>query len=130
MDSTTETVGVRYFVDDVSAAVEFYRRLGFEVAFQPGAGFAVLVRGALRLMLNQVDAPGGATQPMPDGRRPEPGGWNRLQLTVPDLAETVAELREGDVGFRGDVVHGRGGDQVLLDDPSGNPVELFQPHAA
>lgn len=127
MTTTAETAGVRYFVDDVPAAVEFYRRLGFEVTFQPGAGFAVLVRGALRLMLNQRDAPGGATQPSADGRRPESGGWNRLQLTVTDLADALAEVRAAGAAVRTELVHGHGGDQVVLDDPSGNPVELFQP---
>jgi catechol 2,3-dioxygenase-like lactoylglutathione lyase family enzyme len=119
---------VRYIVDDADAAVAFYRDgLGFEVLRRPGPGFAVLTRGPLRLLLSEPKGPGGAAQAMPDGRRPEPGGWNRIQLEVTDLAEDVEALRAAGATLRNEIVHGRGGDQVLVEDPSGNPVELFQP---
>jgi catechol 2,3-dioxygenase-like lactoylglutathione lyase family enzyme len=119
---------VRYIVDDADAAVAFYtERLGFEVQSRPGPGFAMLTRGPLRLLLSEPRGPGGAAQAMPDGRRPEPGGWNRIQLEVDDLAAEVESLRQPGAGFRGDIVQGRGGAQALLEDPSGNPVELFQP---
>jgi catechol 2,3-dioxygenase-like lactoylglutathione lyase family enzyme len=121
-------VRVRYIVDDVDAAGAFYReRLGFHEEARPGPGFAVLARGPLRLLLSTPTGPGGAAQPTTDGRRPEPGGWNRIQLTVDDLAAEVARLRGAGVRFRSEVVHGRGGDQILLEDPAGNPVELFEP---
>jgi catechol 2,3-dioxygenase-like lactoylglutathione lyase family enzyme len=121
-------VSVRYIVDDADAAVDFYRDgLGFEVAMRPGPGFAVLTRGSLRLLLSEPTGPGGAAQAMPDGRRPEPGGWNRIQLEVADLEHEVETLRGTGARFRNEIVHGRGGDQVLVEDPSGNPVELFQP---
>lgn len=120
------TVSVRYIADDVDAAVDFYvERLGFNVEMRPGPGFAMLSRGELRLLLNQPGA-GGAGQPMPDGRRPEPGGWNRIQIEVSDLEREVEALREAGASFRGDIVTGRGGSQILVDDPAGNPVELFQ----
>lgn len=121
------TVSVRYITDDVDAAVAFYvERLGFTVEMGPGPGFAMLTRGELRLLLNQPGA-GGAGQPMPDGRRPEPGGWNRIQLEVADLEREVAALRAAGASFRNEIVTGRGGSQALLDDPAGNPIELFQP---
>jgi catechol 2,3-dioxygenase-like lactoylglutathione lyase family enzyme len=121
-------VSVRYIVDDVDAAIGFYTDLlGFEVAMHPGPGFAALDRGDLRLLLNTASGPGGAAQPMPDGRTPEPGGWNRIQLEVEDIDAVLAPLRAGGAGFRNDVVVGRGGKQILLDDPSGNPIELFEP---
>jgi catechol 2,3-dioxygenase-like lactoylglutathione lyase family enzyme len=120
-------VSVRYLTDDVDAAVDFYiERLGFKVEMQPGPGFAVLSRGNLRLLLNRPGA-GGAGQPTPDGRRPQPGGWNRIQIEVSDLEREVEALREAGASFRNDIVTGRGGNQTLLDDPSGNPIELFQP---
>ena len=123
-------VSVRYITEDVEAAVAFYvERLGFDVQMQPGPGFAVLSRGDLRLLLNRPGA-GGAGQPMPDGRRPEPGGWNRIQIEVSDLEREVGALREAGASFRGDIVAGRGGSQILLEDPAGNPVELFQPAGA
>lgn len=123
------TVGVRYIVDDVDEAVAFYTgRLGFEVAFRPGPGFASLSRGALRLLLSAATGPGGAARPMPDGRVPQPGGWNRIQIEVTDLDGVVAALRASGAAFRNDVVSGRGGRQVLVEDPSGNPVELFEPY--
>lgn len=119
---------VRYIVDDVDAAIDFYRdHLGFEVAVRPGPGFAMLSRGPLRLLLSQPGGPGGAAQAMPDGRRPEPGGWNRIQLEVDDLAGAVEKLRRTGSRLRNDITQGRGGAQVLVEDPSGNPVELFEP---
>jgi catechol 2,3-dioxygenase-like lactoylglutathione lyase family enzyme len=121
------TVSVRYITDDVDAAVGFYvERLGFTLEMRGGPGFAVLSRGDLRLLLNQPGA-GGAGQATTDGRRPEPGGWNRIQLEVSDLESEVAALRAAGAGFRGEIVTGRGGSQILLDDPAGNPIELFQP---
>jgi catechol 2,3-dioxygenase-like lactoylglutathione lyase family enzyme len=124
----SDGTGVRYIVDDVDAAVAFYsEQLGFEVRAQPGPGFAILSRGGLRLMVNAPGGPGGASQAMPDGRVPEPGGWNRIQLEVDNLAAMVDELREGGASFRNDIVTGRGGKQILLEDPAGNPIELFEP---
>jgi catechol 2,3-dioxygenase-like lactoylglutathione lyase family enzyme len=120
-------VSVRYITDDVDAAVGFYvERLGFHVEGRGGPGFAILSRGALRLLLNRPGA-GAAGQPTSDGRRPEPGGWNRIQIEVSDLEREVAALRTAGARFRGEIVMGRGGRQILLDDPAGNPVELFQP---
>jgi catechol 2,3-dioxygenase-like lactoylglutathione lyase family enzyme len=122
------TVSVRYIVDDVDAAIEFYTgHLGFEVAMHPAPGFAALSRGALRLLLNATGGPGGATRPMPDGRKPEPGGWNRIQLQADDLDGEVETLRSAGLRFRNDIVTGMGGRQILLEDPSGNLVELFEP---
>jgi len=118
---------VRYIVDDVEEAIAFYtRHLGFGVELHPAPGFAVLSRGDLRLLLNTPGA-GGAGQAMPDGRKPEPGGWNRIQLEVRDLASEVESLRGAGARFRNDIVSGRGGKQILLEDPSGNCVELFEP---
>ncbi len=123
-----DVVSVRYIVDDVAAAVDFYAgQLGFEVEMNAAPGFAALVRGPLRLLVNAASGPGGASQAMPDGRVPEPGGWNRVQLTVSDLAVEVERLRSAGVRFRNDLVVGRGGSQILLEDPAGNLVELFQP---
>lgn len=120
-------VNVRYIVEDVEAAIAFYTgHLGFSVEFHPGPGFARLARGGPRLLLNAAGGPGGAAQPMPDGRRPEPGGWNRIQLPVDDLAKEVDRLRKAGARFRGDIVTGFGGRQALLEDPAGNPVELFE----
>jgi catechol 2,3-dioxygenase-like lactoylglutathione lyase family enzyme len=108
-------VSVRYIVDDVEVAIVFYiERLGFGVEFNPGPGFAVLSRGDLRLLLNEPGA-GGAGQPMPDGRKPEPGGWNRIQLEVNDLAGEIEALREAGAHFRNEIVGGRGGEQILLE---------------
>jgi catechol 2,3-dioxygenase-like lactoylglutathione lyase family enzyme len=124
------TVSVRYITDDVDAAVAFYvESLGFNVEMHPGPGFAMLSRGDLRLLLNRPGA-GGAGQPVPDGRRPQPGGWNRIQIEVSNLEGVVASLREAGASFRNDIVTGRGGSQILLEDPSGNPIELFQPAGA
>lgn len=121
-------ISVRYIVDDVDAAVDFYTsQLQFEVSMRPGPGFAMLRRGQLRLLLNSPGGGGGAGQTLADGGRPEPGGWNRFQLQVDDLDDAVATLRKADVDFRGDVITGRGGRQALVVDPAGNLVELFQP---
>jgi catechol 2,3-dioxygenase-like lactoylglutathione lyase family enzyme len=123
-------VSVRYITDDVDVAVDFYvDRLGFTVELRPGPGFAVLSRGDLRLLLNEPGA-GGAGQPMPDGRRPQPGGWNRVQIEVSNLEREVESLREAGASFRNHIVRGRGGSQILLEDPAGNPIELFQPAGA
>jgi catechol 2,3-dioxygenase-like lactoylglutathione lyase family enzyme len=120
------TISVRYIVDDVEEAIAFYsERLGFGVEFNP-PGFAVLSRGDLRLLLNEPGA-GGAGQSMPDGRKPEPGGWNRIQLEVDDLASEIEDLGDAGARFRNEIVGGRGGKQILLEDPSGNPIELFEP---
>jgi len=122
------TVSVRFIVDDVNAAIAFYtKHLGFGVERQPAPGFAILARGDLRLLLSASSGPGGAAQPMPDRRKPEPGGWNRIQLEVQDLAREVETLRKSGVRFRNDIVTGFGGKQILLDDPAGNPIELFEP---
>jgi catechol 2,3-dioxygenase-like lactoylglutathione lyase family enzyme len=119
---------VRYIVDDVDAAVGFYADgLGFTVDAQPGPGFAILSHAGLRLLLSSPGGPGGAAQAMPDGRVPEPGGWNRIQLEVADLGALVESLRAAGASFRNDIVTGRGGKQILLDDPAGNPIELFEP---
>jgi catechol 2,3-dioxygenase-like lactoylglutathione lyase family enzyme len=121
-------VSVRYIVDDVDAAVTFYTELlGFELLMRPAPPFAMLARGDLRLLLNAPTGPGGAAQPMPDGRVPEPGGWNRFQIEVADLAAEVERLRAAGATFRNEIVAGRGGNQILLDDPAGNCVELFEP---
>lgn len=120
------TVSVRYIVDSVEAALPFYEVLGFKVLMHPAPGFAALEKDGLRLLLNQPGA-GGAGQAMPDGRAPEPGGWNRVQLTVADLEETVAALKAKGVAFRNEIVVGNGGKQVLAEDPAGNLVELFEP---
>jgi catechol 2,3-dioxygenase-like lactoylglutathione lyase family enzyme len=120
---------VRYIVNDVDAAIEFYRDfLDFEVEMHPAPGFAMLSREDLLLALNAVGGPGGASQPMPDGRVPGPGGWNRVQVRVGDLESVVQELRTRGASFRNDIVDGMGGRQILVDDPSGNCIELFQPH--
>jgi catechol 2,3-dioxygenase-like lactoylglutathione lyase family enzyme len=115
----------RYLVDDVDASVAFYARLGFEVDQQFGSTIAIMRRDDLVLWVAGPDA--SAARPMPDGRRPEPGGWNRFVVTVDDLAGTVEDLRAAGVSFRNDVVTGPGGQQILAEDPSGNVVELFQP---
>ena len=120
-------ISVRYIVDDVDAAVDFYTSLfDFEVAMRPGPGFAMLRRGELRLLLNSPGG-GGAGQTLADGSRPEPGGWNRFQLQVDDLDVAVADVRKAGVDIRGDVITGRGGRQALVPDPAGNLVELFEP---
>ena len=125
------TVSVRYIVYDVEAAIGFYtRHLGFSVQMRPNDMFAMLSRGDLRLVLSVPGSGPGGGQAMPDGTRPEPGGWNRFSVEVPHLAATVAELRQDGVRFRNDVVTGVGGKQIIAEDPSGNPVELFEPTIA
>lgn len=123
------TVSVRYIVDDVDTAIAFYcgGHLGFEEKMHPAPTFAMLTRGDLRLVLSAPSATGGGGQEMPDGTRPEPGGWNRFMLELEDLETSVAALRDVGADFRNDIVTGVGGKQVLLNDPSGNPIELFQP---
>jgi uncharacterized glyoxalase superfamily protein PhnB/catechol 2,3-dioxygenase-like lactoylglutathione lyase family enzyme len=123
-----ETVSVRYIVDDVRAAMSFYtEHLGFKVEMNPVPGFAMLARGPLRLLLNTPGA-GGAGQATSDGQIPSPGGWNRLQIAVDDLASFHAALKAKHLRFKNQIVEGQGGKQVLLEDPSGNLVELFQPN--
>jgi catechol 2,3-dioxygenase-like lactoylglutathione lyase family enzyme len=118
---------IRYIVTDVDAAVSFYTEmLGFKVDTHPAPGFARLSRGDLHLLLNRPGA-GGAGQVMPDGRSPAPGGWNRIQVEVDDLAATVERMKEAGSRFRNEIVVGNGGKQILVEDPSGNPVELFEP---
>jgi catechol 2,3-dioxygenase-like lactoylglutathione lyase family enzyme len=122
------SVNVRYIVNDVDAAIPFYTdRLGFVLVMHPAPSFAMLDRGELRLLLSSPSERGGGGQSMPDGTKPEPGGWNRISLQVADLSGMVAKLRERGVRFRNDIVDGVGGRQVLIDDPSGNCVELFEP---
>jgi catechol 2,3-dioxygenase-like lactoylglutathione lyase family enzyme len=122
------TVSVRYIVHDVDAAIEFYcQRLGFHEDMHPAPTFAMLSRGDLRLVLSAAGGGPGGGQAMPDGRLPEPGGWNRFSLEVANLAAVVAELRTHGASFRNDIVIGVGGKQILLEDTSGNPIELFEP---
>jgi catechol 2,3-dioxygenase-like lactoylglutathione lyase family enzyme len=122
------TVSVRYIVNDVDLAIVFYRdALGFELVMHPAPPFAMLERGPLRLVLSSPNAGPGGGQPMPDGTRPAPGGWNRFAIEVDDLEATVARLRETGVTFRNEIVDGVGGRQIIAEDPSGNPVELFEP---
>jgi catechol 2,3-dioxygenase-like lactoylglutathione lyase family enzyme len=124
-----ELVNVRYIVDDVETAVAFYTtHFGFTVRSSSAPAFADVVRGNLRLLLSGPASSAG--RPMPDGRRPEPGGWNRIHFVVEDLAGEVERLRAAGLVFRNDVVSGPGGQQILLEDPSGNPIELFQPAGA
>jgi catechol 2,3-dioxygenase-like lactoylglutathione lyase family enzyme len=125
-------VGVRYIVDDVDAAIDFYRdQLGFHEDMHPAPTFAMLSKGDLRLVLSAPGGgPGGGGQAMPDGRVPEPGGWNRFQLEVDDIEAIVGELRAAGAQFRSDIVTGVGGKQALVEDPAGNPIELFQPTQA
>jgi catechol 2,3-dioxygenase-like lactoylglutathione lyase family enzyme len=121
-------VSVRYIVNDVDAAIEFYcQRLGFQEVMHPAPAFAMLSRGDLRLVLSAPGGGPGGGQPMPDGTMPEPGGWNRFQLEIADLDAFVAELRKHGARFRNDIVTGVGGNQILVEDPSGNPIELFEP---
>ena len=129
-NSNSALVRVRYIVNDVPAAVDFYaNKLGFKLDAQSGPYFAALSRGGVQLLLSPTTGPGGASQAMPNGQRPAPGGWNRMVLDTPDLQGDVDKLRKEGVHFRNDIVVGLGGNQVLLDDPSGNVVELFQPTA-
>jgi catechol 2,3-dioxygenase-like lactoylglutathione lyase family enzyme len=121
-----ETVNVRYLVDDVEAAIDFYtRHFGFTVISSAAPAFADVRRGALRLLLSGPASSAGRA--MPDGRVPGPGGWNRIHFLVDDIDAEVERLRSEGVGFRSEIMKGPGGRQVLVDDPSGNPIELFQP---
>ncbi len=122
-----DSVRVRYMVNDLDPAVSFYtKNLGFEVKQQARPNFAMLSRGHLELVLSTPFGPGGAAKPMPDGRKAAPGGWTRIIINVDDLPAEVARLRKAQVHFRSEILSGPGGSEVLLDDPSGNPVELFQ----
>jgi catechol 2,3-dioxygenase-like lactoylglutathione lyase family enzyme len=121
-------VSVRYIVDDVDAAIDFYcRQLGFHEDMHPAPTFAMLSRGDLRLVLSAPGGGPGGGQAMLDGTMPQPGGWNRFQLEVDDTEATVARLREHGARFRNQIVTGAGGKQILVEDPAGNPIELFQP---
>jgi catechol 2,3-dioxygenase-like lactoylglutathione lyase family enzyme len=123
-----DLVSVRYIVPDVERAIDFYTtHLGFTVRMSALPAFADVVRGRLRLLLSGPASSGGRT--LPDGRTPEPGGWNRIHLIVDDLRAEVERLRGAGLTFRSDIVTGPGGQQIVLDDPAGNPVELFQPAA-
>ena len=120
-------ISIRYIVADVPSAVTFdAEMLGFKVEMEPAPGFAMLSHDGVRLLLNQPGGGGGAGQDV-SGRTPEPGGWNRMQVEVEDLAGMAKRLRHAGCHFRGEIILGRGGKQLLVDDPSGNPVELFEP---
>ena len=124
------TVSVRYIVDDVDAAIEFYRdNLGFAEIMHPAPSFAMMSLGDLRLVLSAPGGGPGGGAAMPDGTLPSPGGWNRFSIEVSDLEQTVGRLRAAGARFRNDIVTGVGGKQILVEDPSGNPVELFEPTA-
>ena len=124
-----ELVNVRYMVDDVDDAVAFYiNHFGFTLRSSAAPAFADVVRGNLRLLLSGPASSAG--RPMPDGRTPVPGGWNRIHFVVEDIAAEVERLRSAGVTFRNDIVSGPGGQQILLEDPAGNPIELFQPAGA
>jgi len=121
-------VQVRYIVNDVEAAIAFYtQQLGFHLNMHPAPAFAMLSRGDLRLVISMPNPRGGGGQPMPDGRQQEPGGWNRFAIEVSDLAAMVETLRKAGAHFRNEIVTGVGGKQIILEDPSGNPIELFEP---
>jgi catechol 2,3-dioxygenase-like lactoylglutathione lyase family enzyme len=126
MNVTEELVSVRYMVEDVQEAIDFYtRHFDFELRTSAVPAFADVVRGHLRLLLAGPDSSAG--RPMPDGRKPEPGGWNRIHFIVHDIQREVQRLRDAGVRVRNEIITGPGGQQILLEDPSGNPVELFQP---
>ena len=121
-----DLVSVRYMVDDVQTAIDFYTtHFGFEVLSSAAPAFADVARGNLRLLLSGPASSAG--RPMPDGTKPEPGGWNRIHLIVDDIASEVDRLRSAGLTFRNDIVSGPGGQQILIEDPAGNPIELFQP---
>ena len=122
------SVSVRYIVDNVAAAIAFYcEQLDFHLVMHPAPTFAMLDRGELRLVLSEPSTQSGGGQAMPDGTKPEPGGWNRFVIEVTDLADRVELLRQHGVHFRNDIIVGIGGKQILLEDPAGNPIELFEP---
>ena len=122
------TVQVRYIVDDVDTAIEFYcTLLGFQEVMHPAPTFAMLSRGDLRLVLSKPGGGPGGGQAMPDGTLPAPGGWNRFAIEVPDIEAVASKLHRSGVHFRNEIITGVGGRQCLIDDPSGNPIELFQP---
>jgi catechol 2,3-dioxygenase-like lactoylglutathione lyase family enzyme len=126
MTTPNEMVNVRYMVDDVQIAIDFYtKHLDFELRTSAAPAFADVTRGNLRLLLSGPASSAG--RPMPDGAKPGPGGWNRIHLIVGDIAGEVARLRDDGLRFRNDIVTGPGGSQILLEDPSGNVIELFQP---
>jgi catechol 2,3-dioxygenase-like lactoylglutathione lyase family enzyme len=121
-------VQVRYIVHDVDAAIDFYmKQLGFHLDMHPAPPFAMLSLGDLRLVLSAPNPSGGGGQPMPDGTQQQPGGWNRFAIQLDDLAATVEKLRRSGARFRNDIVTGVGGKQIIVEDPSGNPIELFEP---
>ena len=123
---TSGTVSVRYMVDDVHQAIDFYtNHFGFEPGHNASPAFAEVRKGNLRLLLAGPESSAG--RPMPDGRKPEPGGWNRIHFVVDDIEAEVERLRAAGLSFRNDIVSGPGGQQILVDDPSGNPIEIFQP---
>ena len=126
------SVQVRYIVNDVDAAIKFYcEQLGFHEDMHPAPTFAMLSRGELRLVLSKPGGgPGGGSQAMPNGAMPAPGGWNRFAIEVPNVATTVERLRNAGAQFRGDIIVGVGGNQAIVEDPSGNPIELFEPKRA
>ena len=129
MTTLNEMVNVRYMVDDVETAIDFYTtHLGFALRTSAAPAFADVTRGHLRLLLSGPASSAG--RPMPDGSKPRPGGWNRVHLIVDDINAEVARLRAAGLTFRNDIVNGPGGSQILLEDPSGNVIELFQPAAA
>ena len=122
------TVQVRYIVHDVDAAIAFYvGELGFKLEMHPAPAFAMLSRGDLRLVLSAPNPMPGGGQPTPDGRIQQPGGWNRFAIEVDDISALVARLRQAGAHFRNEIVDGVGGRQIILEDPSGNPIELFEP---
>lgn len=122
------TVQVRYIVNDVDAALAFYcQHLGFHEEMHPAPAFAMLSRGDLRLVLSAPNPSAGGGQPMPDGTSQQPGGWNRFAIEVSDLPAIVERLRKAGAHFRNEIVIGAGGNQIIVDDPSGNPIELFEP---
>lgn len=119
--------GVRYIENDVESAISFYTKyLGFDIVMHPNEHFAILKRNNLRLMINTPAGPGGGATAMPDGSRPQPGGWNRIQIQVSDIEEEVKQLRDSGARFKNDIVTGVGAKQILLEDPSGNVIELFE----
>ncbi len=129
MPEPDQMVNVRYMVDDVQESIDFYtRHLGFEVRTSAAPAFADVTRGNLRLLLSGPASSAG--RPMPDGLKPGPGGWNRIHFIVDDIAADVERLRAAGLTFRNDIISGPGGQQILLEDPSGNPIELFQPAGA